>query len=396
MAEIPSNPEILIEEALSSVRLPPRAVRELLELSQQPDVEMQRIADTITSDETLTARVLRLVNSALFSLPRPVSSVQQAVVLLGKASIIQLAIGVAAMTLEAAIVDETSFSREDFWRHSMAVAYLARELGREQQRIEAEEAFTAGLLHDIGKLVLLGYLRKTYSCLVTASREEQRALHEEEREALGADHDTISRKLCEKWKLPPSLLDGVSIHASDEEIPPLQNGLRGVVRTANAVAKSAGVGKSGNRYVSLPQLSASLLRPFANDPTRIHALPDEVNRIERAFRFEAHDEDETPDEEEGPAPPALLVQVDDAVLASVVAISSSALGFEPVALCSGEAPPASETTHAAGWVTDTPPAEAPDDLHVLDLAAWLDAHEPYENAALDVVSLRAWMSERLV
>lgn len=396
MEDLPQDSEKFIQEALRSVRLPPRAVRELLELSQQSDVEMQRIADTITSDETLTARVLRLVNSALFGLSQRVSSVQQAVVLLGKESIIQLAIGVAAMTLETSTVDDTSFNREDFWRHGMAVAYIARELGGHCKGVEPEEAFTAGLLHDIGKLVLLSYLGDAYPRIVNTVRLQRQPLHLVERARIGTDHGTISRKLCEKWKLSKVLLDGVSIH--DAESPePQQGRLRALIRTANAVAKSAGVGNSGNRYLSLQELDASLLRAFAQQPDLIRQLPEEVTRIERAFRFDADGASDAEPQSTSTAPvQQVVLQFNDDRLGSVFTILCITLGVDPVPLRAGSSPGSLDGNDVAGWIVDAPPERPPaEGIPLVDAGTWLADHKSANDGAVDVVALREWLREEL-
>jgi putative nucleotidyltransferase with HDIG domain len=380
------NDSSLIHKALQSVPLPPRAVQELLRLSHEADVDMQRIVDTITSDEALTARVIRVVNSALFGLERRVTSVQQATVLLGKEAITQIAVGVAALHMETSTSSDLPLSRQSFWRHSMGTAFLARELGRTMPDVDGEEAFTAGLLHDIGKLVLMGYLGPEYSHVLEQAANDQRPLHHVEREMLGVDHDDIGRELCNRWKLSGSFQSALSVHEDDEA-----NGLKRIVQTANAAAKAAQVGQSGNAFIALDRLALREMRQVAQNWTFIQDVPEEVVEIERVFRLNA-DADQS--EADMPlvqgAGETVLVHVDDAKLAALLMMTLAGAGYRPQPVAPNGAASAADAEPGVGLTDkDRPPR---DGRTWLNVTAWrAEHHRGADHNAIDVEALRSWL-----
>ncbi|NBB75381.1 MAG: HDOD domain-containing protein [Bacteroidetes bacterium] len=387
----------LIRKALQSVPLPPRAVRELLRISQQADVDMQRIIDTITSDEALTARVIRVVNSALFGMKRQISSVQQATVLLGRGAIVQMAVGVAALHTETAVPADLPLSRQAFWRHSMSTAFLARHVATSCGEADAEKAFTAGLLHDIGKLVLMGYLGPEYTFVLQRAQEEQRPLYRVERDMLGADHDDIGRELCDKWKLSTSLREAASLHRPDAGADRLNR----IVQAANAAVKAAGVGESGNPHVHLAQLPQTEVQQTARNLGFIRELPHEVSRIERAFRSGGGDDPEG--EEAAPTEATkgtIFVQVQDATLEALVAIALCGLGFAPERYPSGangnRKTRGTEVLKAdlVGGVTDEAPPQS-SEVTWLDVTAWQQARLGATSGTINVAALRAWLDREL-
>lgn len=384
----------LIQEALRSVPMPPRAVRELLRISQEPDVDMQRIVDTITSDEALTARVIRMVNSALFGLQRRVTSVQQAAVLLGKEALNQVAVGVAALHLETDGTSDLPLERQAFWQHSMSTAFLARRLSERSAQVTPEEAFTAGLLHDIGKLVLMGHLGPEYGRILQEAADAKRPLHEVEREVLGVDHEDLGQGLCERWKLPPSLQEANALHAAQEsESGPLQR----IIQAANAVAKVAGIGESGNPFVPLEQLPVLEVQRGAPGYEATHALHDEVVRFEQAFRTEAGADGQDKPLEEVPERPRGRVRVDTgtAVLDALLITAVSALHYMPEHE-RGQEPSDPDVPVVAGLGQGQRPPGAEGTPVWLGVTEWHTAQaEARASTALDAQALRTWLQREL-
>lgn len=391
MNDTPSD-GTLIQKALQSVPLPPRAVQELLRLSHESDVDMQRIVDTITSDEALTARVIRVVNSALFGLTRRVSSVQQATVLLGKGAITQIAVGVAALHIETAIPTDLPLSRQAFWRHSMGTAFLARHLGRNTSGVDTEEAFTAGLLHDIGKLVLMGYLGPEYSHVLNEAATARRPLHQVEREMLGVDHDDIGRELCNRWKLSDTFQSALSVHKDGEA-----DALKRIVQTANAASKAAQVGRSGNAFVHLDRLALRDVRQMAQSWAFIQDVPAEVEEIERAFRVSA-DRDESASDLQPVrgAGGTVLVQVADAKLDALLVMTLAGAGYQPQSVASNGAASPADAEPVAG-ITDQAGSTTEEGAWPwLDVAAWRAEHHPEtDREAIDITALCEWLTTQI-
>jgi putative nucleotidyltransferase with HDIG domain len=387
-----------IHEALQAVSLPPRAVRELLRISQAPDVDTKRIVDTITSDEALTARVIRVVNSALFSVKREITSVQQAIVLLGREAIVQIAVGVAALHIDTSTSGSLPLSRRSFWRHSMSTAFLARQMSATEGEVNAEQAFTAGLLHDIGKLILMGYLGPEYAHVLNQAKQDDRPLEAVELEMLGVDHDTIGRELCDRWKLSASLRDGASIHGVDGDASPLTQ----VVRAANAAAKALGVGGSGNLHVNLQYVGREGLREATRDLAYLRSLPEEVARIEQAFRFSGDPEVEEAGSsvmtsEKG----TILIQVQNQVLAALLAIVLCGLGYTPRfgrlegMKGSGTARSTPADGDLVAGIADESSTPQTAEMPWLDVASWRRAHPNGEGEIINLAALRDWLDHTL-
>lgn len=385
-----------IQKALNAVPLPPRAVRELLRISQQRDVEIQRIVDTVTSDEALTARVIRVVNSALFGTTRQITSVQQATVLLGREAVVQIAVGVAALHVETGLPADLPLSRQAFWRHSMGTAFVARRLSQDRPGLNPEQAFTAGLLHDIGKLVLMGYLGPEYTHVLEQAEAEGRPLDAMERAIFGVDHGDVVRALCTKWTLSDTLREGVAMHGADDEATPLNR----VVQAANAIAKAAGVGNSGNPYAALNRLHADVVAPLMHDLSFIRVLPGEVQRIEQAFRLGVGEQPSPPAE----APPAasrrtVLVEVDDDALGALAAVALAALGLTPHRptgpASDGALPDAGDADAPVARLTAGRAAPPDADEPWLDVAAWREKQHGADPDTIHLGAFRAWLAREL-
>lgn len=189
----------------------PEVYFDLLAAVQDPSCPTGRIAEIVASDPALTARMLQLVNSAFFGCAREVSSVNEAVMMLGLGTIRTLALTTKLFsTLQPRSAE---WSAERVWHHSLRVGQWAKRLieledGDDQL---AEQAFTAGVLHDVGKLLLAENV-PAYIDLVTRAEKENRLLVELEHDAFGATHADVGAYLLDLWGLPAPLVEAVALH----------------------------------------------------------------------------------------------------------------------------------------------------------------------------------------
>lgn len=220
------------------------------------------LASVLARDTALSARTLRLANSAYFGLPNPVSDVRAACVVLGFETVRALAVGVAALDglsgAAGAVLDVDAF-----WRHSMCVGSAARELARKMGLPDTGTAFCGGMLHDMGRLVLAVARPDAYRELLAspdpASRERETA-------AFGAAHDEVGIWAAERWRFPAPLHDAIGLHhAPDGEGAWSRWGA--LVHVADAVTRQAGV-------PCLPAEDAARTAPAADSPPHDAALPD--------------------------------------------------------------------------------------------------------------------------
>lgn len=382
-----------ILDSVSSLPPLPAAVQRLLSLAKQIDADFQEIALVIEADQTLTARTLRAANSALYGVSRRVQTVRQATVLLGRETILNLAIGASVLGMQNSLSGAWPGDPAAFWRHSIAVASVARDLARHLRLADPEEAFVAGLLHDIGKLILLGHFGERYLQVLKAAQYGAKPLFRLEREVLGTDHAAVGQALCVHWNIPSTLAQAIAEHHSDG--PAATGSTADVVRDANDLVKAVGLGDSGTRFVDLRPadvLPRTLVRP---DHVRrlVLTLPDEVRTAEEVFASR----DEAAAAAEADRRP-VLVLVRGAEDADLLALVLLGMGYEPVA----------ETAAPDAWagvaavVTDggLPSAQRAAcrraDLPVLDFGAWRGRKRVIEGPPVcNVHSLRTWLGGHL-
>lgn len=223
-------------------RLPslPRAVIEVLRLTADPRSRAREVADAIGQDPALTARVLRLVNSAWFGFSAPIATAHHAVVILGFETVRALAVGVAALRTARAS-GAAAAPLDEYWRHSAAVASCARDIARTALPAASwGEAFTAGLLHDVGHLVLASVAPKALRWVLECGRRHARPLPRLEREILGLDHAELGAYAAERWGLPEVLVSAIRHHHDPRKAEEYRD-IVAAVHLANIVAHSAGV-----------------------------------------------------------------------------------------------------------------------------------------------------------
>ena len=217
-----------------------QSVVRILQLTSTGDVAPKELVRLVEHDPILTMKVLRLVNSAYFGLGRPVTSINQGVVYIGVNTIKHLAISIAA--IGALPRDNTAgFDMDEFWTHSLVTGAAAKLIAQRQgvHRNDSTGWFIAGLLHDIGQVVLAHGMPGPYRQVLQTVRERGSSLLEVERDLLKTDHAEIGALLGEHWKLPPELVQAIARHhdaAGAASLPPLGMG----VFAANQVAKVTG------------------------------------------------------------------------------------------------------------------------------------------------------------
>ena len=188
----------------------PAVVVELLSSMEQDDLDVQALAAKITLDQSLTAKTLRLANSSFYGMQSKVTSMQQAIAVLGFRSIRTL---VTACSVTGSFVPGPGihFDFQKFWRHSVATALTAKALAP-RLGSNPETAFTAGLLHDLGTLVLATSFPAQHDAVLAYRRVHDCYLIEAERAVLGIDHAMVGSALAAYWKFPANMQAAVASH----------------------------------------------------------------------------------------------------------------------------------------------------------------------------------------
>ncbi len=236
----------------------PKSVQRILELSRDINCSPKELVAVIEKDPIMTMKLLRVLNSAYYSFPTQITSVNQCVVYLGLNTVKNMALSFAAMgTLPHE--NAAGFDMQRYLLHSLTTASLARLLSQKFPAINADptDAYIAGLLHDFGKVVFAEFMTEEFKRVLQKSEEESISLYEAEQEILGIDHTVVGAMLIEKWQFPSGISSLIKDHHAS---PPSHSGIDACVFVANQISKQLGFPSSG--YSMVEELPAELAARF--------------------------------------------------------------------------------------------------------------------------------------
>lgn len=202
----------------NATRLPsiPKIVQELIESFNNPDTDIDKIADKIAKEPVLTSKLLRVANSAHYGLPRQVSSVQDAMIIMGFPAVRTL---VMASGMVEALEMPAALDRKHFWLNAFEVAGCAKWLCKFRKGIDANTVFTAGLIHSIGQLLMYSS-EPTQARLVQAKVATGQQRSHAEQEVFGYTHCEVSAELARRWKFPDIINTGLQFQNNPKEATP--------------------------------------------------------------------------------------------------------------------------------------------------------------------------------
>ncbi|MDX2499918.1 MAG: HDOD domain-containing protein [Deltaproteobacteria bacterium] len=233
----------------------PATAARLLKLLEDPESSAAQIEDVLRYDAGLTANILKLTNSAYFGIPSKVSSVRQAVMMLGWKRLLQLVMTMCMSTVMKRPVEGYDLPQGELWRHSIAVSVAAEAVVKSLKIPEAEEVFTAALLHDVGKLVLGGFVKDDLEQIKTMVSKGI-PFEVAEYMVIGTDHAEIGARILEKWDFPRDLVNAVSWH-HDPETCENHCILSDIVHIADTVGLRIGYGRNEDQTRIEPAASVS-------------------------------------------------------------------------------------------------------------------------------------------
>lgn len=219
---------------------------ELLSILHTPTagIDMRRVALLVESDPALTATVLRIANSAYYGALREIRTVTQAVTRIGLEDTMHILSYQCLPGMIPVAKNLPHFSSSQFWLHSWSTAAVARMLVKPEHLVRSlpGEIYTAGLLHDIGKIVLAGHLGESFDQACAVASERRIPIHEAELEVIGIDHTAVGVRLLDDWNLPRPILDAVSAHHDPMMYKPEAQEIAMLIELADALAHHCGFG----------------------------------------------------------------------------------------------------------------------------------------------------------
>ena len=234
---------IMLESLERITDLPqlPEVVYRLEEVANNPDSSIHDVASVIETDPPMAVRVLKLANSAFYRRGNhPMTTIRQATVRLGLKEIRKLALAIGATRLF--VKPSPRIDHHLFWQHSLTVASVTRTVAKltDGVRIDPDQAYVAGLLHEVGALVLDQFFEKLYDAVFRAARHSDQPIHDVEREYLGIDHAEIGAWLLNRWQAPQSLVVAVQCHHDPGDTPEQHRALCQLVHVADYVCTGNG------------------------------------------------------------------------------------------------------------------------------------------------------------
>ncbi len=234
-----------LQKKLADLPPLPKVVHRIMQTVNDPNTSAEDLNRLISLDQGLSSRILRIVNSAYYGFPKRISTVTNAVVILGFNTVRNLVLGVSAFAmLPPKTGNAVGLDRTRFWEHCVAAAVASSIIARKRRlktRAAVEEAFLGGLLHDIGQLFLDCYFPVPYAVSMAYAQKQQVTIVEAEQFVLHIDHASVGRKIAEHWNFPPSLCDCVGNH-HQVDMTHEHAEMTATVHAANWLAWQASVG----------------------------------------------------------------------------------------------------------------------------------------------------------
>ena len=214
-----TNP--LMEKAIQMVAqiddLPtiPVVAMQVLQLLDNPDVEIEEVVDLMMSDPVMTARILKLINSPVFKPTHEITSLKRALVYMGLRHVREVAL--TTSLIQAFEEDSGALGADTFWEHSFGVGMVSKIIARQVGYRDLEKAYIAGIIHDLGEIILSNYMREPFIKVLDSIRNRSTTLVSAEIELLGTSHCEVGLCMARKWNFPEAYCEVIALHHSPAE-----------------------------------------------------------------------------------------------------------------------------------------------------------------------------------
>jgi putative nucleotidyltransferase with HDIG domain len=253
----------LIRHRKTSFPTLPVVINNIMATARSEETSAKDLADFIVKDQAISARVLRIANSAYYGMSNKIDSISRAIVVIGFKEIISLALGMGIFSADIT----------ELWKHSIGVGFAAKKIAKKTMKIADESTILIGLLHDIGKIVFCLYFPDEYGEVLKKMPNEQTPLYKIENECLGMDHAEMAYLLMKQWNFPANLIQPVRYHHNPSVCPKEQVDMAMIVNLANFICHQSGIGQSGNNNI---ETDDKVLRELGLSDENAVALTEEL------------------------------------------------------------------------------------------------------------------------
>jgi putative nucleotidyltransferase with HDIG domain len=205
-----------IGRAIENLQPIPQIALKILRIMHSDDYEIKNITEEIRKDQVISARTLKLCNSVIFARPQKIESLEQALVMLGQHLLLKLVISASLNNFFSQIGMGYSLCKGGIYHHAIGTAFIAEKLATLTERTDPSLAYTAGLLHDIGKVALDQFIHAGFPLFYRECNLGEKNFFEVEKQLLGTDHTAVGEELALKWSFPESLVETIRYHHQPE------------------------------------------------------------------------------------------------------------------------------------------------------------------------------------
>jgi len=261
----------------------PAVAMEVNKMLLNYDTTINKLSDIIEKDQAMVSKILKLVNSSFFGLRGKISNLSHAIVVLGFNTIRNTVVSISI--IDAFTVKESldGFDITNFWKHSLSVAVTSKYLAEKTGIHSSDDCFVGGLLHDMGKIVLLQHFKNLFQKVWLAVKGNNLSFYEAEKSQIPIDHAQIGGYLARKWQLPAALVDAIQYHHSVKSDTDDQN-LSMIINAANIIANTYDQDSKSNLKLSDLHPNALTILKGQFDAVSVW-YPDVLLEIELACKF---------------------------------------------------------------------------------------------------------------
>lgn len=253
-----------------------------LQLANSPFSSFNELTELILKDQVLAANVMKLSNSAFFASTRPITNVTQAINLFGIDRFKKIVVQSCVMDIYPKTFDTYGMEDGSFFHHSLACAKIAEAISKQINISEPETAYLAGLLHDIGKIIIERFASEQFMLVLNKLSKKQTSCLQAETDLLGIDHALIGGIILKKWQLPPELIEAIAWHHKPQQASMAME-LVSIVHVANHICNMLGIGLSTSTMGD--ELEMSALERLHLDETAVEGLLDIMPAIVQEHDF---------------------------------------------------------------------------------------------------------------
>ena len=269
----PPSAKELIGQELQLATFPDIYFR-IMEVLNNPRSSAAQAADVVSKDVGLSAKLLKLVNSPLYGFPSKIDTIQRAVTLVGSNELSMLALGVSVVQYFNDVPSDF-MNMESFWKHSIACGIFARIIAGQAFGLSEERFFIGGLIHDIGRLILIKNSPQSAMSVFHVARSEDCVTLDAERRLLGYDHADLARLVLEQWKFPDSLGQMIGNHHTPRNASNAQDA--GIIHIADLLAKA--LEPQDREFLYLPPLDTETWKTLGLAPSMIGPAMNQAGHL---------------------------------------------------------------------------------------------------------------------